>query len=291
MIRSMTGYGKAEATFENKKYIAEIRSLNGKNCDLSVKTQIIPREHELSVRQYIARELVRGNIDLYITSEQIEGVEPREIDKALFAKYYAAIVEASESVGLCIENQHDIVSTILRMPDVVSAHKEDMSAECWDAIYRAIVKAVEQLKDFRETEGVVLRKDLEERVDNILKHLQEVERYESLRIESIKDRISSKMNELEVIQDQSRFEQEMIFYIEKLDVNEEKVRLRQHCSYFLETMGNEDFPGKKLGFIAQEMGREINTLGSKSNQVDMQRCVVMMKDELEKIKEQVLNIL
>ena len=290
MIRSMTGYGKAEATFENKKYIAEIRSLNGKNCDLSVKTQIIPREHELSVRQYIARELVRGNIDLYITSEQIEGVEPREIDKALFAKDYAAIVEASESVGLCIENQHDIVSTILRMPDVVSAHKEDMSAECWDAIYRAIVKAVEQLKDFRETEGVVLRKDLEERVDNILKHLQEVEHYESLRIESIKDRISSKMNELEVIQDQSRFEQEMIFYIEKLDVNEEKVRLRQHCSYFLETMGNEDFPGKKLGFIAQEMGREINTLGSKSNQVDMQRCVVMMKDELEKIKEQVLNI-
>ena len=291
MIRSMTGYGKAEATFENKKYIAEIRSLNGKNCDLSVKTQVIPRENEISVRQYIAKELVRGNIDLYISVEQISGVEPREIDKDLFAKYYNAIAQAAANVGLSIESQHDMVSTILKMPDVVSSHKEEMTQDCWETINNAIVMAVQQLKNFRETEGVILRKDLEERVANILKQLEEVESYEATRIDAIKDRISSKMNELEVVQDMSRFEQEMIFYVEKLDVNEEKVRLRQHCSYFIETMDAEECPGKKLGFIAQEMGREINTLGSKSNQADMQRCVVKMKDELEKIKEQVLNIL
>lgn len=291
MVRSMTGYGKAEATYENKKYIAEIRSLNGKNCDLSVKTQLIPRENEISVRQYIAKELVRGNIDLYITFEQISGLEPREIDQELFAKYYNTIAQAAANVGLAIESQHDIVSTILKMPDVISAHKEEMTQECWEAINAAIVSAVQQLKNFRETEGAILRNDLQQRVANILKHLEEVESFEATRIETIKDRISSKLNELEVVQDMSRFEQEMIFYVEKLDVNEEKVRLRQHCSYFIETMDAEECPGKKLGFIAQEMGREINTLGSKSNQADMQRCVVMMKDELEKIKEQVLNIL
>ena len=291
MVQSMTGYGKAETTYENKKYIAEIRSLNGKNCDLSVKTQLIPREKEISVRQYIAKELVRGNIDLYLTFEQIAGVEPKDIDVALFAKYYEKIAQAAAQTGTSLENQHDLVSTILRMPDVISSNKEEMSQECWDAIYKAIVEAVEQLKLFRTQEGVILREDLITRVANILKNLEEVEKYEATRIESIKERITAKMKDLEVIQDFGRFEQEMIFYVEKLDVNEEKVRLRQHCRYFIETMDNEECPGKKLGFIAQEMGREINTLGSKSNQADMQRCVVMMKDELEKIKEQVLNIL
>lgn len=291
MVRSMTGYGKAEAIFEDKKYIAEIRSLNGKNCDLSVKSQLIPRDKELSVRQYIAKELVRGNIDLYLTLEQTSTAEPREIDNALFAAYYEKISCAAQSVGIDIKEQKDIVSMILKMPDVVAIRKEEMSESCWEAIYQAVLDAVAQLKDFRETEGVILKEDLQQRVSNILKYLQELESYEVTRVEAIKERISSKLNELDIAQDLSRLEQEMIFYVEKLDVNEEKVRLRQHCSYFLTTMDSEECPGKKLGFIAQEMGREINTLGSKSNQADMQRCVVMMKDELEKIKEQVLNIL
>lgn len=286
----MTGYGKAEVVIENRKYIVEIRSLNGKNCDLGIKSQLLPRDKELQVRKYIADTLVRGNIDLFITMENGAGdSQMRNINEELFVAYWKRLCEIAGNVDITDGN---VISTILKLPDVVSSSVDTtMDEEQCELLIDAVKDAVSSLISFRTKEGEILKEDLLTRVANILSTLEECEQYEALRIDSIRSRILPKLEELEVTCDSGRFEQEMIFYIEKLDVNEEKVRLRQHCSYFKETMENEQYPGRKLGFIAQEMGREINTLGSKSNNADMQRCVVRMKDELEKIKEQVLNVL
>lgn len=286
----MTGYGKAETVIENRKYIVEIRSLNGKNCDLGIKSQLLPRDKELQVRKYIADTLVRGNIDLFITMENGAGdSQMRNINEELFVAYWKRLCEIAGNVDITDGN---IISTILKLPDVISSSVDTtMDEEQCELLIDAVKDAVTSLITFRTREGEILKEDLLTRVANILSTLEECEQYEALRIDSIRSRILPKLEELEVTCDSGRFEQEMIFYIEKLDVNEEKVRLRQHCSYFKETMENELYPGRKLGFIAQEMGREINTLGSKSNNADMQRCVVRMKDELEKIKEQVLNVL
>ena len=286
----MTGYGKAETVIENRKYIVEIRSLNGKNCDLGIKSQLLPRDKELQVRKYIADTLVRGNIDLFITMENGAGdSQMRNINEELFVAYWKRLCEIAGNVDITDGN---VISTILKLPDVLSSSVDTtMDEEQCELLIDAVKDAVTSLISFRAKEGEILKKDLLTRVANILSTLEECEQYEALRIDSIRSRILPKLEELEVSCDSGRFEQEMIFYIEKLDVNEEKVRLRQHCSYFKETMENEQYPGRKLGFIAQEMGREINTLGSKSNNADMQRCVVRMKDELEKIKEQVLNVL
>lgn len=286
----MTGYGKAETVIENRKYIVEIRSLNGKNCDLGIKSQLLPRDKELQVRKYIADTLVRGNIDLFITMENGAGdSQMRNINEELFVAYWKRLCEIAGNVDITDGN---VISTILKLPDVLSSSVDStMDEEQCELLIDAVKDAVTSLISFRAKEGEILKKDLLTRVANILSTLEECEQYEALRIDSIRSRILPKLEELEVSCDSGRFEQEMIFYIEKLDVNEEKVRLRQHCSYFKETMENEQYPGRKLGFIAQEMGREINTLGSKSNNADMQRCVVRMKDELEKIKEQVLNVL
>lgn len=290
MIQSMTGYGKAETVIENRKYIVEIRSLNGKNCDLGIKSQLLPRDRELQVRKYIADTLVRGNIDLFITMENAAGeLQLRNINEELFVAYWKRLCEIAGNVDITDGN---VISTILKLPDVVSSSVDTtMDEEQCELLIDAVKDAVTSLISFRTKEGEILKEDLLTRVANILSTLEECEQYEAMRIDSIRSRILPKLEELEVTCDSGRFEQEMIFYIEKLDVNEEKVRLSQHCNYFRETMENEQYPGRKLGFIAQEMGREINTLGSKSNNADMQRCVVRMKDELEKIKEQVLNVL
>ena len=290
----MTGYGKSEVTSGNRKYTVEVRSLNGKNCDISLKSSILPKDKDLEFRQYVTKRLVRGNIDIFLTVETVSGSEARKIDTGLFQDYYSQISELVRSVRQDPDENFmssAIVSSVLRFQDVVSADRNELSEEDVEAISQGLHEAVDALIAFRTREGAVLRTDLTTRVDNIEAILAEVETFESERVPSIRQRIISRMEELSLAPDRDRLEQEMIFYLEKLDVNEEKVRLRQHCRYFRDTMEGEECPGRKLGFIAQEMGREINTLGSKSNHAGMQKCVVRMKDELEKIKEQVLNIL
>ena len=290
----MTGYGKSEVTSGNRKYTVEVRSLNGKNSDISLKSSILPKDKDLEFRQYLTRRLVRGNIDVFLTSETVSGSEARSIDQDLFRNYFRQLSDIAGSLNLDpYENfmASVLVSSVLRLPDVVTADKEELTDEDVNAITGALHEAVDALIAFRTREGAVLRTDLMTRVDNIEAILAEAEAFESERVPAVRQRILSRMEELSLTPDHDRLEQEMIFYLEKLDINEEKVRLRQHCRYFRDTMETEECPGKKLGFIAQEMGREINTLGSKSNHAGMQKCVVRMKDELEKIKEQVLNIL
>ena len=282
----MTGYGKAECSLPDSKITIEIKSLNGKNADISIKSSLIPREKEMEVRQYIAKELQRGNIDLYATLEVNATDKAKHINKEIYNGYLSQIKE------LGIECTPDaMLQTILRLPDVIEVKKQEMTDESWEAINNAIKEAVGALNGFRDKEGEILYKDVTSRVALIESYVAEVEKHEESRIESVKERIKNRIEELGITPDQNRLEQEIIFYIEKLDINEEKVRLRQHCKYFMETIDGEQYPGKKLGFIAQEMGREINTMGSKSNHAEMQKWVVRMKDELEKIKEQCLNIL
>jgi len=291
MVLSMTGYGKAEAVYNNRKYTVEIRSLNGKTCDLTLKTSIIPREKEFEVRKYIAEKLIRGNIDLFVTSETVTGAETHKVNAAVLEDYYDQVQKLFPSIRLSPEANSFMAASLLRMPDVVDVAKEEMSQECWEVLYGAIKQAVDALIAFRTKEGAVLREDVGHRAELISSWVAEIEKYEKERIDAVREKISSRIAELKADPDQNRLEQEIIFYIEKLDINEEKVRLRQHCRYFAETMENEPYPGKKLGFIAQEMGREINTTGSKANHAEIQKWVVRMKDELEKIKEQSLNIL
>lgn len=281
----MTGYGKSEVTSGNRKYTVEVRSLNGKNCDISLKSSILPKDKDLEFRQYVTKRLVRGNIDIFLTVETVSGSEARKIDTGLFQDYYSQISELVRSVRQDPDENFmssAIVSSVLRFPDVVSADRNELSEEDVEAISQGLHEAVDALIAFRAREGAVLRADLITRVDNIGAILAEAEAFECERVPSVRQRLLSRMEELSLTPDRDRLEQEMIFYLEKLDVNEEKVRLRQHCRYFRDTMEGEECPGRKLGFIAQEMGREINTLGSKSNHAGMQKCVVRMKDELEK---------
>ncbi len=295
MIKSMTGYGKAEATIEAGKITVEIRSLNGKTADISLKTSLLPKDKEIAVRQKIAAELQRGNIDMFMTFEPNAAENAKQINMELAMQYYQQISELGGKMGavnLWMHNPNDLLAMIMRMPDVMDARKQDViTDENWPVVENCINEAIANICAFRAQEGEVLYKDVTEKVARILALSDQVENFEKERVEAIREKILSRFAELKAEPDQSRLEQEMIFYIEKLDINEEKVRLRQHCRYFLETIDNEPFPGKKLGFIAQEMGREINTTGSKANHTEIQKLVVMMKDELEKIKEQSLNIL
>ena len=295
MIKSMTGYGKAEATIEAGKITVEIRSLNGKTADISFKTSLLPKDKEIAVRQKIAAELQRGNIDMFMTFEPHAAENAKQINMELAMQYYQQISELGGKMGavnLWMHNPNDLLAMIMRMPDVMDARKQDViTDENWPVVENCINEAIANICAFRAQEGEVLYKDVTEKVARILALSDQVENFEKERVEAIREKILSRFAELKAEPDQSRLEQEMIFYIEKLDINEEKVRLRQHCRYFLETIDNEPYPGKKLGFIAQEMGREINTTGSKANHTEIQKLVVMMKDELEKIKEQSLNIL
>ncbi len=293
MVQSMTGYGKAECICGQDKIIIEIRSVNGKGADISLKTQIIPRDKEIEIRQMITKELSRGNIDLFASIESAPGNNSRSVNGDLFNSYYDQIETLFAARGQK-GDPSQIASAILKLPDIIDSNKkevdENFQAESWERIKEAIWEAVKQLKKFRTEEGRKLEEEIRSRVDYILDHLKVAEIYESERIESVKERLKSKVEEFVPASDNNRFEQELIYYLEKLDITEEKVRLRQHCKYFLDTLGAEEYPGKKLGFIAQEMGREINTLGSKANHSQIQMLVVQMKDELEKIKEQTLNL-
>ena len=291
----MTGYGKAEAILEGGKITVEVRSLNGKTADISIKTSILPKDKEMAVRQKIAAELTRGNIDFFITFEPNAADSAKKINMDLAMEYYQQISDLGGKLGahnLWSQNPNDLLAMILRMPEVMDAKKQDVITESnWPVVEACIDAALANINAFRAKEGEVLYKDVTSKVENIMEFSRQIEQYESVRTEAIREKILNRFAELKAEPDQSRLEQEMIYYIEKLDINEEKVRLRQHCNYFIETLDNEPNPGKKLGFIAQEMGREINTTGSKANHTEIQKIVVKMKDELEKIKEQSLNIL
>ena len=291
----MTGYGKAEAILETGKITVEVRSLNGKTADISLKTSMLPKDKEMAVRQKIATSLIRGNIDFFITFEPNAADCAKKINMDLAMEYYQQLSELGGRIGahnLWMHNPNDLLATILRMPEVMDAKKQDViTEENWPVVEACIDKALANINAFRVQEGEVLYKDVTSKVESILAYSAQVETFEKERVDAIREKILSRFAELKAEPDQSRLEQEMIFYIEKLDLNEERVRLRQHCRYFLDTISNEDCPGKKLGFIAQEMGREINTTGSKANHTEIQKIVVKMKDELEKIKEQSLNIL
>ncbi len=282
----MTGYGKAECCLPDGKIIIEIRSLNGKNADISIKTQLIPRDKDLEVRQLISKELHRGNIDLYASLEQNAAEGAKVINKEIFTAYYNQI----RNLGT-IYKEEELLPVILRLPDIIEVKKQEFTQENWEKLLGSVREALVSINEFRRKEGDILYKDITGRVGMIESFISEIEKYEPVRTRAVKEKLKSRIEELGINPDENRLEQEIIYYIEKLDINEEKVRLRQHCRYFIETINNEQTPGKKLGFIAQEMGREINTIGSKANHADIQQWVVKMKDELEKIKEQSLNIL
>ena len=300
MIFSMTGYGKAEKQVaNNKKLIVEVRSLNSKSLDLNVRIAPQLRSKELEIRTLIGQRLERGKIDLSIyyqdaaSTDQTVAYAP--INREAFAYYYKELTALQQELGWA--NNQDIVGAILRMPDVTKIQESnEISDEEWAVVIQTIEEAIKQFNAFREQEGMSLYQMFCEKLDAIATLLAEVEPYEQSRVEKIKARIEANLEQLSATTqqaiDHNRLEQEMIFYLEKLDITEEKVRLTNHLKYFRETMDSEGAGvGKKLGFIAQEMGREINTLGSKSNQSEMQIIVVKMKDILEQIKEQVLNVL
>ncbi|MBQ4531859.1 MAG: YicC family protein [Alistipes sp.] len=286
----MTGFGKGEASLSNKKITVEIRSLNSKQLDMNVKLPTLYRTFEFDIRSRVAAAVVRGKADISVTVENTAVNTSATINKELFREYLRQMNDTLAFSG--VDAAYDaIVPVIMRMPEVVSTQAEEVSAEEQAALMQALDAALEQFNAFREQEGATLIADLLRRVDKIEELKAEVVPYEQSRCETIKNRIRENLSQLKVDVDSNRLEQEMIFYIEKLDITEEKVRLSNHCRYFREVAANEDAAGRKLGFIAQEMGREINTLGSKANEANIQILVVKMKDELEKIKEQVLNIL
>ncbi len=289
----MTGFGKSETALAGGKLYVEIRSLNGKTADISIKTSLLPKDREIEVRKMIAAGLERGNIDFFITYEPNAAESARTINPDIVMNYYSQISGIRQRLGLSnAGSDQEILASILRFQDVMSAKKEDViNDDNWNKVENCIKEAISHLNEFRSKEGAILYRDVTSKVASILACVDEVEKFEKGRAELVRERILSRFAELKLEPDQSRLEAEMIYYIEKLDINEEKVRLRQHCRYFLDTIEKDPFPGKKLGFIAQEMGREINTTGSKANNTDIQKLVVNMKDDLEKIKEQSLNIL
>ena len=291
MQKSMTGFGKAEVKLENKSIIAEIRSLNSKQLDLAVKMPSIYRSVEAEVRSLLAKQLVRGKVDLFVTVESREVQSAAQIDKEQFRAYLSQVTEACALAG--VEPSYDqIVAAVLRMPNVVNANDVQTPSEAeLQAVVQAVSEAAAHLDEFRSQEGEVLMEDLLRRVDKIWSYREQITPYEESRTAAVRERILDGIAKLGVEVDNNRLEQEMIFYIEKLDITEERVRLHNHCKYFHEVASEEPQAGRKLGFIAQEMGREINTTGSKANDHEIQKLVVQMKDELEKIKEQVLNVL
>ncbi len=290
----MTGYGKAEALLSGGKLTVEIRTLNGKTADINLKSQILPKDKELEIRSRIAAVLVRGTIDVYLTWEADASASARQINAEIAHSYLRGADELAERMGLKADDslRGALLCSVLRMPDVAEARKGELfSEEDLSLIDEALKRCLDMVEEYREKEGQVLYRDVTSRVAKILSLYDGVESFESERTANMRAKILKAAEDLGVKLDKERFEQEMIFYIEKFDINEEKVRLRQHCKYFMDTIDSEPYPGKKLGFIIQEMGREINTTGSKANHSEIQKLVVQMKDELEKIREQSMNIL
>jgi len=290
MQKSMTGFGKSEVVINGKTITAEIRSLNSKQLDLGLKTPAAYRELENEIRSLVSKRVVRGKVDLLVSVVSTEVATASRIDKPLFAAYIKQMNEALAYAGVEVDYEA-IIPVVMKMPNVIQADTADASEEEKRAVMAAVEGAIDKLEAFRKQEGAILIADLLRRVDLIEQMRNEIIPFEAARTETVRQRIREGIEKLGVEVDNNRLEQEMIFYIEKLDITEEKVRLENHCKYFREVAATEEAAGRKLGFIAQEMGREINTTGSKANQHDIQKLVVKMKDELEKIKEQVLNIL
>ena len=299
MIQSMTGYGKAEAQLPGGKLTVEIRSLNGKSADINIKSSLLPKEKELEVRKRLMDRLVRGTIDLYLSFEAGSADTAHSINQEVFHAYWKSAVQALDKETILTKTFTKdpgvgsiLANAILRLPDVVDARKADViGPEEWPLVSAALDNALDRLCSYRADEGKALYADVSSRVQGILALYDQVEALEGERITAVREKFDKALAELSAKPNPERLEQEMVFYLEKYDINEEKVRLRQHCKYFMEVMDAEPYPGKKLGFIIQEMGREINTTGSKANHAGIQQLVVRMKDELEKIREQSMNIL
>ena len=290
MIQSMTGYGKTVVVWNGKKINVEVKSLNSKQLDLTTRIAPLYREKEMEIRQLIAERVIRGKVEFCIWVEKEAGLEAVPVNTAMMDNYYRQLTGFAQEHQL---TDTDWVSLLVRMPDVLTKTEvELLDDDEWQVVKTGVVEAVQHLVDFRTQEGAALEKKFSEKIDNIERLMASIEPYEKSRVEKIRQRIVDGLKQIpEAEYDKNRLEQELIYYIEKLDISEEKQRLANHLKYFRETMADQPGQGKKLGFIAQEMGREINTTGSKSNQAEMQNIVVMMKDELEQIKEQVLNAL
>ena len=287
----MTGYGKTSATYGQKTINVEIKSLNSKNLDLNVRVAPIYREKEMEMRNMLSSRMLRGKVDFSIWIERDNSAEPVKLNGELISNYYNQIKQISADNG--IPEPQDPFQVVMRLPDVfTTVEQNELTDEEWNIVNKLIVSAIDDIEEFRKQEGEALKVKFEEKISNISSLLKQIEPYEKSRVEKIRDRIVDGLSSIpDVEYDKNRLEQELIYYIEKLDISEEKQRLANHLRYFTETLNGEIGQGKKLGFIAQEMGREINTMGSKSNQAEMQNIVVKMKDELEQIKEQVFNVL
>ncbi len=291
MIKSMTGFGKAECTNNKRKVIVEIKTLNSKQADIIVKLPNVYKERELEIRNELAAALQRGKIELYVSVEETVEDTTTQFNETAIKNYYAQLVNIAAQNNIPFPD--DILSAIVRMPDVLKTDRQEPDEEEWSMLLNGIQQALAQVNKFRNQEGIALSDDISSRIKLIESSITEIEKFEGQRMEIIKTRLRQNLIEYvgENTIDQNRFEQELIYYLEKIDINEEKVRLRNHCTYFVSTMKENGGVGKKLGFIAQEMGREINTIGSKANNAEMQQVVIQMKDELEKVKEQILNVL
>lgn len=291
MIKSMTGFGKAEGSVNKKRVSVEIRSVNSKGMDANTRMPGIYREKELDIRNLLSQNLERGKVDFSINVEASEGEGSRstQINKTVVKNYHAQLKSLAKDLK---QDSDELLEIIMRLPEVFKAEKEEFSEAEWKQVLKLIEAALKNINSFRDKEGASLEKDLRKRIDLISKLLLEVEKDDKSRIAAVKDKLRKAVEELAAKDkiDNNRFEQELIYYLEKLDITEEKVRLKTHLNYFLKTM-QENAPGKKLGFISQEIGREINTIGSKANDADLQKVVVQMKDELEKVKEQLNNVL
>lgn len=286
MIASMTGYGKSVLELPEKKITIEIRSLNSKTLDLNTRIPSFYREKELEIRNIISEKVQRGKVDFAMQVELNPAARTQKLNADLIKQYIEDFKQITPAVS-----DADLLPVVMRMPDVMSYSQDDLSDDEWEAIRATVLEAIDALNTYRNDEGKVLEKELISYVESILNLLSDVEQYEGERIITIKERFGKKLEDLKVEIDQNRYEQEMIYFLEKLDVTEEKVRLKNNCEYYIQEIHQDGSNGKKLGFISQEIGREINTLGSKSNHAEMQKLVVQMKDELEKIKEQSLNVL
>lgn len=291
MIKSMTGYGKSECELPSKKITIEIKSLNSKQLDINTRIPSIYREKDIEIRKIIGERLERGKVDFNLYCEQLGDESNANINKSIVLSYHRQLLDIYSELNM--EMTERTVQGILRLPDSVKVNYEELDENEWKLILEKIEEAIGRLNKFREQEGNALKKDIVSHIDNIRSLKEQVTPYESERIDRVKLKLNEALTNLSgnVQSDPNRFEQELIFYLEKMDINEEKVRLENHCKYFLETIKEPIPSGKKLGFIAQEIGREINTLGSKANHTEIQKLVIVMKDELEKIKEQSLNIL
>ncbi len=294
MIYSMTGFGKAESNIGTKKVTIELKSVNSKTFDCNLRTPSFFREKEMEIRSFLSKELVRGKIEMNVNYTSLETEQKHFVNKDLVKQYYNDLLEVANDSNISNKDKIDFLSIVMKMPDVMRAEKSKLSNEDAEAYVQLAKEAVANFNQFRAEEGISLQKDIFSNINNISNLLKEVAPFEQERIEIVKSRIQKNLESLSEKPniDENRFQQEMIYYVEKLDISEEKVRLKAHCEHFLKTAAEPNkAKGKKLGFITQEIGREINTLGSKANHAEMQKIVVLMKDSLEKIKEQILNVL